>query len=145
MTMNKKNFKTQLDGDRMQLLQKMADKENRQTNIFQFLHCVSLNGMGVLLSFGQWGGIYATSNGGGYRIGLGWLAITILPFDGDILMEVATHGFVREFMKKGKVRQSDSTISSSGLHDSSVSGDSVDKVDALLDEFFRKNKEKGEE
>jgi hypothetical protein len=139
-----------LEEERMKLLQKMADKDNRRTNVFDFISCIVKNGLGILVAVGSWGGIYAVSNGGGYRIGLGWLAITLLPFDGDVLLELATRNFVKEFITGGMKKKSgkppaprpydsDAEI---GKKEDMPPAEEVDKMNALLDEFFSKRKDK---
>lgn len=44
--------------------------------------------MAIVISIGPWGGIYCTW-GFAFRLCLGWVALTILPMDGDRLMELA--------------------------------------------------------
>jgi hypothetical protein len=44
--------------------------------------------LAILISVGKWGGVYVVL-GFGWRLSLGWVAITILPFDGDRLLEAA--------------------------------------------------------
>ena len=44
--------------------------------------------MTILFSIGKWGGIYAY-HGFGWRLCLGWIAITILPVDGDVILDAA--------------------------------------------------------
>jgi len=36
----------------------------------------------IMINVGSWGGFY-TSGGGSFRICLGWIALTIFPFDMD--------------------------------------------------------------
>lgn len=47
--------------------------------------------MGIMISIGKWGGIYAYK-GFGLRLCLGWVAITIFPRDGDQILELASYG-----------------------------------------------------
>lgn len=44
-------------------------------------------GFSVLVCFGRYGGFYIAP-GASLRIGLGWMAITIVTFDSDVLIEV---------------------------------------------------------
>lgn len=44
--------------------------------------------MAIIISTGKWGGIY-WYHGFGLRLCLGWVAITFLPVDGDVILEQA--------------------------------------------------------
>lgn len=44
--------------------------------------------MTILISIGKWGNIYYYL-GYGFRLCLGWVAITFLPCDGDIILDMA--------------------------------------------------------
>lgn len=44
--------------------------------------------MAIIISIGKWGGIYLY-HGYGWRLCLGWIAITYLPVDGDVVIEAA--------------------------------------------------------
>ena len=52
--------------------------------------------MAIVISIGKWGGIYAY-RGFGLRICVGWIAVTILPVDGDDLLAAAAQQ-CRSFM-----------------------------------------------
>jgi len=45
--------------------------------------------MCIVISIGKWGGVYFYK-GYGIRICLGWIAITILPTDGDNVLDFAS-------------------------------------------------------
>jgi len=45
--------------------------------------------MAIVISIGKWGGIY-WYQGFGVRLCLGWIAFTILPVDGDDLLDAAS-------------------------------------------------------
>lgn len=47
--------------------------------------------MGIVISIGKWGGIWISFSGIGKRISLGYVAITIYPFDGDVLIRAAAN------------------------------------------------------
>ena len=44
--------------------------------------------MCVVISIGKWGNVYFY-HGFGWRLCLGWIAITVFPVDGDIILEMA--------------------------------------------------------
>jgi hypothetical protein len=44
--------------------------------------------MGIMISIGRWGNVY-TYKGFGWRICLGWIAITFFPVDGDQVLDFA--------------------------------------------------------
>jgi hypothetical protein len=49
--------------------------------------------MGILISIGKWGGVYAhTSHDFSWRICLGWIAFTLFFFDGDEILKMAAEG-----------------------------------------------------
>lgn len=45
--------------------------------------------MCISISIGKWGGIY-WYRGFGWRLCMGWIAITYFPFDGDELVKLAS-------------------------------------------------------
>jgi len=45
-------------------------------------------GLGVIISVGRWGGIYIKM-AWAWRVCLGWIAITVIPRDGDDLLAAA--------------------------------------------------------
>lgn len=47
--------------------------------------------MAIIISIGKWGGVYAY-RGFGWRLCLGYIAITYLPYDGDTVLEAAALG-----------------------------------------------------
>ena len=47
-----------------------------------------MNGLGILISIGKWGGIYY-HKGWMFRLCIGWIAITLIPKDGDDFLEEA--------------------------------------------------------
>lgn len=44
--------------------------------------------MCIVISIGKWGGVYGYHDFG-WRLCLGWVAITFLPVDGDFILEQA--------------------------------------------------------
>lgn len=44
--------------------------------------------MAIIISIGKWGNVYFY-RGFGWRLCLGWIAITILPIDGDEILAAA--------------------------------------------------------
>ena len=44
--------------------------------------------MAIIISVGRWGGVYGYL-GFGMRLCLGWIALTILPVDGDDIINAA--------------------------------------------------------
>jgi len=44
--------------------------------------------MAIMISIGRWGGAYL-KRAWGLRVCLGWIAITIMPIDGDIILGMA--------------------------------------------------------
>ena len=44
--------------------------------------------MAIIISIGKWGGVYLY-RGFGFRIALGWIAITYFPVDGDRIINYA--------------------------------------------------------
>ena len=42
--------------------------------------------MSIILSIGRWGGVYVHYRGYTWRICLGWLAITFVPEDIDVVL-----------------------------------------------------------
>jgi hypothetical protein len=60
------------------------------------------NGLGILISIGKWGGVYI-AKGQGLRIAIGWIAFTLYPFDGDVLLHAAAYG--SDEYRKWKVKR----------------------------------------
>jgi len=47
--------------------------------------------MGIVISIGPWGNVYwYRSSGFGWRLCLGWVAITYWPVDGDDILDAAS-------------------------------------------------------
>lgn len=57
-----------------------------------------MNGLTILISIGAWGGIYAYFKWS-WRVCLGWIAITILPVDGDQILDAVSKGVEIERVK----------------------------------------------
>lgn len=59
------------------------------------------NGIGIMLSIGKWGGIYFLF-GKQYwskRICLGWIAISIFPCDGDVILAMSAKSVGGDYPK----------------------------------------------
>jgi len=54
--------------------------------------------MCIIISVGKWGGIYLYK-GFGFRVCLGWIAITYFPTDGDNFLELARRGSLIDQLK----------------------------------------------
>lgn len=52
----------------------------------------STPGLGLLISVGAWGGFSFDIGAWGFRLGLGWAAISFMTFDGDALLQLASAG-----------------------------------------------------
>jgi len=48
-----------------------------------------MRGLGILISIGRWGGVYVALHGFAPRVCLGFVAITLLPCDGDDMLQLA--------------------------------------------------------
>jgi len=65
--------------------------------------------MAIVISIGRWGYIGCSFiPGWSFRLALGWIAITILMIDGDILLDAAAHG--AEKVKRTQMEREGSTI-----------------------------------
>ncbi len=54
--------------------------------------------MSIVLSFGKYGGFYVYI-GTGFRLCLGWMALTILPVDMDVIFSMA-NAYIKKESKK---------------------------------------------
>ena len=60
-----------------------------------------MNGFGIMISIGKWGGFYVYTEGWSKRICLGWVAITLVPSDGDAILEAAMRYFIEHDLAPG--------------------------------------------
>ena len=58
----------------------------------------------IIISIGKWGGVY-WSNRFGIRLCLGWIAFTVFPVDGDLILECAAR--YCGMLKRGDVQWQD--------------------------------------
>lgn len=57
--------------------------------------------MAIVVSIGKWGNVYFY-RGFGWRLCLGWIAITILPMDGDVILDWASRFIKHDVIKEGQ-------------------------------------------
>ena len=48
--------------------------------------------MTILISIGEWGGVYVKASRRVFRMCLGWVALTLMPIDGDLILLLASIG-----------------------------------------------------
>ena len=48
--------------------------------------------MTIILSIGEWGGVYVKVSRHVLRLCLGWVALTLMPIDGDLIPLLASIG-----------------------------------------------------